>query len=187
MGTKPSVVVEGVERLKTCHPNMQDAVIVQQDGQRYIQNLQNMSKTEYDAWRATVGKVAGRSHSSFQYLPSYTGFVESQGDKGYAVVLIVLSRQTTQTIPSSCRMSSSIEPRPITPSRRRNSTTSSMLWHPPRKTHQVSMSLSGTSDPTISSSARTNKSKSAPSTPSPTKSLVSRNLSIKKAQIIMST
>ena len=54
---------------------MKDALVVTQGGQKYIQNSQRMPKSHYEAWRSSVGNVAGRQHSDFLYLPSETGFV----------------------------------------------------------------------------------------------------------------
>ena len=99
MGTETSVpLIEGTQKFKTSHPNFQDALIVTQGGQQYIQNSQRMPKAHYDQWRSEVGKAAGRDHSSFLYLPTYTGFVENDKGmcpgsedqhSGYAVVIMV--------------------------------------------------------------------------------------------------
>ena len=72
MGTETSVpLIEGTQKFKTSHPNFQDALIVTQGGQQYIQNSQRMPKAHYDQWRSEVGKAAGRDHSSFLLFGSY--------------------------------------------------------------------------------------------------------------------
>ena len=76
MGNNPSAaLVDGTKKFKTSHPSMQDALVVTQGGHQYIQNSQRMQKDQFEHWRSQVGKVAGREHSSFLYLPTETGFV----------------------------------------------------------------------------------------------------------------
>lgn len=55
-----SSMVEGTQSFKTSHPNCQDALIVTQGGQKYIQNSLRMPKSHYDSWKSSLGKVAGR-------------------------------------------------------------------------------------------------------------------------------
>lgn len=105
MGSANSQGAYNKRELRNTHPFQQKSVLVEQGNKRYIQSSFRTDEKHYNHWRSQVESVGKSPYNSFLYIPQDMGYVRDNKmcgtGPGYAVVQIILFRQTIQNIPSS--------------------------------------------------------------------------------------